>query len=429
MADHGATSKIVTDGLVEQPHRGTLKRARIDTGSLELRRNEDQNMTFSLDSTPRRLSVATQEQLLVSTTHDEAQVVHNNTSCGTSSEDHTKSRGDCPGVGSSGQDPIDEDLREHPQQLSSGSAGRNDETLSRCLECPMCRQTMVPPIFQCKSGHVICRSCRKKWMERDSGGASKGCPTCRTPMDDIRNRVLEDLAYTLELPCCYAEHGCKKVLLAVDRIAHEEICDRNPVMPCPFSDNCLWEGSSAELFGHLNTESQESHASGKMVQDNAVASLIPREDRPVTCTLDEHGSMNTKIYRLPILASSPPQSVEDGFDENYVLFVRQSIPEIRSHACFAKFIGAEAERRMVQYKLRWEGDGRRVVWTDTPHSARRKNQDIVDARECLTLPYVLTSPPPRDVASDHGNAKSGRGDASAGALRLSLSVSFDGPCT
>eukprot|EP00249_Psilotum_nudum_P025685 c30466_g1_i1 orf=1-270(-) len=39
------------------------------------------------------------------------------------------------------------------------------------LECPVCTNSMYPPIHQCPNGHTLCSDCKARVHNR--------CPTCR----------------------------------------------------------------------------------------------------------------------------------------------------------------------------------------------------------------------------------------------------------
>lgn len=58
-----------------------------------------------------------------------------------------------------------------PNQVSPFQA--NLDELQALLECPVCTETVLPPIYQCKNGHLLCSNCRPKL---------NNCPTCRVPM-------------------------------------------------------------------------------------------------------------------------------------------------------------------------------------------------------------------------------------------------------
>ena len=51
------------------------------------------------------------------------------------------------------------------------------EDLKANLECPVCARISLPPIMQCRNGHVTCNPCRLK---------VQSCPMCREVDIDIR---------------------------------------------------------------------------------------------------------------------------------------------------------------------------------------------------------------------------------------------------
>ena len=51
------------------------------------------------------------------------------------------------------------------------------EDLKNNLECPVCARISLPPIMQCRNGHVTCNPCRLK---------VQSCPMCREVDIDIR---------------------------------------------------------------------------------------------------------------------------------------------------------------------------------------------------------------------------------------------------
>ncbi|XP_022257053.1 E3 ubiquitin-protein ligase Siah1-like isoform X2 [Limulus polyphemus] len=53
------------------------------------------------------------------------------------------------------------------------------------FECPVCFEFVLPPILQCQNGHLVCSTCRQKIT---------CCPTCRAPIEIIRNLTLEKVA-------------------------------------------------------------------------------------------------------------------------------------------------------------------------------------------------------------------------------------------
>lgn len=59
------------------------------------------------------------------------------------------------------------------------------------LECPVCKEYMSPPIYQCTTGHTICNPCKTKLGK---------CSSCEDPIEKTRNYTLEELSKKVELP-------------------------------------------------------------------------------------------------------------------------------------------------------------------------------------------------------------------------------------
>ncbi|KAG0501149.1 hypothetical protein HPP92_001221 [Vanilla planifolia] len=55
-------------------------------------------------------------------------------------------------------------------------------SIHELLECPVCTNSMYPPIHQCPNGHTLCLTCKTRVQNR--------CPTCRQELGDIRFRLL-----------------------------------------------------------------------------------------------------------------------------------------------------------------------------------------------------------------------------------------------
>lgn len=83
----------------------------------------------------------------------------------------------------------------HPGQYLAGNCSDsadlptiNVKQTLELLECPVCFDCMMPPVYQCREGHALCSSCLLK---------VKTCPTCRANPVDVRCRVLDRLAETI----------------------------------------------------------------------------------------------------------------------------------------------------------------------------------------------------------------------------------------
>ena len=116
------------------------------------------------------------------------------------------------------------------------------------LECPACKQYMVPPITFCLGGHNICNTCRP---------TVKSCPTCKQKFLKIRNVSLEILSLHMKFPCRYSKYGCKGAFPYNAFREHEAMCGYSP-QKCPvehlsFKMLCTWTGIAKDVKKHLRT--------------------------------------------------------------------------------------------------------------------------------------------------------------------------------
>lgn len=78
--------------------------------------------------------------------------------------------------GGSTEDGLDKFLKAEEKLVRSLHPKKNEDyILCQELECPVCLTEMVPPvkIWTCKSGHLLCQSCKRNPNIRQK------CPTCR----------------------------------------------------------------------------------------------------------------------------------------------------------------------------------------------------------------------------------------------------------
>ncbi|KAL1439413.1 hypothetical protein MTO96_010232 [Rhipicephalus appendiculatus] len=121
------------------------------------------------------------------------------------------------------------------------ATGSEDSMLS-LFECPVCLDSVLPPIVQCRNGHLVCATCRAN---------VDTCPVCREQLDDIRNLALERIAERVKFPCKFKSSGCTLMLSVADKLLHQSICLFRSFR-CPYpSGKCKWQGSADEIRGHL----------------------------------------------------------------------------------------------------------------------------------------------------------------------------------
>ncbi|KAG5890103.1 hypothetical protein JTB14_026474 [Gonioctena quinquepunctata] len=97
-----------------------------------------------------------------------------------------------------------------------------DETMLQELECPVCNEFMIPPIFICQAGHSICNDCKSK---------VNNCPNCRSHFLGARNFTLENLTMRVPYPCRNREIGCPFVTTSEKIRGHEDSCELSET-PC-----------------------------------------------------------------------------------------------------------------------------------------------------------------------------------------------------
>lgn len=116
-----------------------------------------------------------------------------------------------------------------------------NQTLISLLECPVCLEYVMPPIHQCKRGHIVCSSCKPQLTQ---------CPTCRSRFADVRSLVLEKIAEQLLYPCKNYTAGCQGKYKLQDKTDHEDNCFYR-TYKCIISQ-CNWKGFWQEILGHMN---------------------------------------------------------------------------------------------------------------------------------------------------------------------------------
>lgn len=92
------------------------------------------------------------------------------------------------------------------------------ETVLNYSQCPVCFETLVPQIYQCENGHIVCKDCIEKMVK---------CGECRVPLNQgsrIRNIALENICQSLNATCPNNSYGCG-VNTTIDQLKnHLEVC-------------------------------------------------------------------------------------------------------------------------------------------------------------------------------------------------------------
>jgi len=119
----------------------------------------------------------------------------------------------------------------------------------RIIECPVCKEVPFPPIYQCTTGHSICKSCKPKLKE---------CPLCKSQFSDARNKWVEDMLSASTYSCAYKDDGCQ--LEAVGEL----LCDHIKICQCR-SFVCPGKANLTVCFEKLSIKSSQvkEHFLGK----------------------------------------------------------------------------------------------------------------------------------------------------------------------
>uniref|UniRef100_I1NCM1 RING-type E3 ubiquitin transferase n=1 Tax=Glycine max TaxID=3847 RepID=I1NCM1_SOYBN len=191
---------------------------------------------------------------------------------------------------------------EHPHQFSSisklHSNGPTTTSVHDLLECPVCTNSMYPPIHQCHNGHTLCSTCKTRVHNR--------CPTCRQELGDIRCLALEKIAESLELPCRYISLGCPEIFPYYSKLKHEAICNFRPYN-CPYAgSDCSVVGDIPCLVAHLRDDHRVDMHSGCTFNHRYVKSN-PMEVENATWMLTDIPSFHAQAhtYILDFFKSHP----------------------------------------------------------------------------------------------------------------------------
>ncbi|XP_023227895.1 E3 ubiquitin-protein ligase SIAH1-like isoform X2 [Centruroides sculpturatus] len=137
------------------------------------------------------------------------------------------------------------------RQRPSTSRNRTDgpdleamvDALASIFDCTVCWERVIPPIFQCAAGHILCARCKNR---------TNRCPSCRGVLGQDRNLALERVAEILGFPCKYRNWGCRRIVRNTERRTHERSCAFR-TCPCPVLDpKCWWEGICRDIPTHLS---------------------------------------------------------------------------------------------------------------------------------------------------------------------------------
>lgn len=230
------------------------------------------------------------------------------------------------------------------------------------LECPVCLDYMMPPIFVvCSSGHSVCSMCKEELDQE--------CPTCRQPVVNIRNIVMEKVAKRVKYPCVNKKWGCYETFNIDAIIDHESECFYSN-RQCPWSavsHTCAWKGDTKDLKRHLT----DSHAD---------------ETEEVQDGVRLHLSISTYGYKTLF-----PGRIIATLGE---VFIYCASFTDNNFYCIVQYVGPKSEASKYNYKfsVSRKGGAEKI---SVSHVVSSDTDDLYEIREtgnCVHLPCDLLKP-------------------------------------
>jgi E3 ubiquitin-protein ligase SIAH1 len=240
------------------------------------------------------------------------------------------------------------------------------QELIQLFECPVCFDYALPPILQCQSGHIVCSNCRPKLT---------CCPSCRSPLSNIRNLSMEKLANSVQFPCKYLSNSCKEMLPHDRKYEHEEICEHRPYnCPCPGA-SCKWQGALDQVMPHL----MQQHKSITTLQGEDIVFLATDIQLP--------GAVDWVM-------------MQSCFGHNFMLVLEKQEKTENYQQFFAivQLIGTRKQAEQFAYRLELNGQRRRLTWEATPRSIHDGVQQAIANCDCLVFDTATAG-----LFSDSGN--------------------------
>ncbi|CAN6485993.1 unnamed protein product [Victoria cruziana] len=223
------------------------------------------------------------------------------------------------------------------------------------LECPVCLNSMYPPIHQCSNGHTLCSACKPRVHNK--------CPTCRHELGNIRCLALEKVAASLDLPCKYQGFGCTGVYPYYSKLKHESQCSFRPYN-CPYAGSeCSVVGDVPSLVAHLKDYHKVDMHNGSTFNHRYVKSN-PHEVENATWMLTVFSCFG-QYFCLHF------EAFQLGMAPVYIAFLR--------------FMGDDNEAKNYSYSLEVGANGRKMVWQGVPRSIRDSHRKVRDTYDGLII--------------------------------------------
>uniref|UniRef100_A0A8C6RLL6 E3 ubiquitin-protein ligase n=1 Tax=Nannospalax galili TaxID=1026970 RepID=A0A8C6RLL6_NANGA len=219
----------------------------------------------------------------------------------------------------------------------TGTTSYNND-LASLFECPVCFDYVLPPILQCRSGHLVCSNCRPKL---------RWCPTCLGRLGSIRNLAMEKVTNLVLFHCKYASSGCEITLPHAEKADHEELCEFRPYScPCPGA-SCKWQGSLDAVMPHLGED---------------IVFLVTDINLP--------GAVDWSCFGFHFMLALEKQEKYEGHQQFFAT---------------VQLIGTRKQAENFAYQLELNGHRRRLTWEATPISIHEGIATAIMNSDCLVV--------------------------------------------
>lgn len=240
------------------------------------------------------------------------------------------------------------------------------------LECGLCLELMIPPIFQCADGHTFCSSCKSKLTS---------CAVCRNGTIDVRCRALEKFVETIgDVDCRFAKYGCRASIPYLEKKTHETKCHYRSI-------NCLivgcnFDGAPEELANHLCTEHNFQMMNTNKIEftcksDNVThrfQSPAAEEGRLATDNAtEEEWVWQNQVYHC--------------FDKYYVLRIHRKAEY--DAQLFISVAALTARHHPNRYTVAAVGNYRQYTFEGPVWSITKGFKEVERVRDCLMIPMNI----------------------------------------
>ncbi len=224
----------------------------------------------------------------------------------------------------------------------------------------------LPPILQCQSGHIVCTNCRPKLT---------CCPSCRSPLGNIRNLSMEKVANSILFPCKYLSNGCITNMQYQEKHEHEDVCEYRPYnCPCPGA-SCKWQGSLDQVLHHL----LQQHKSITTLQGEDIVFLAT----DITLNGAVDWVMMQSCFGHHFMLVLEKQEKYEGYQQFFAI---------------VQIIGTRKQAEQFAYRLELNGHKRRIIYEATPRSIHDGVQAAIMNSDCLVFDTAIAH-----LFADSGN--------------------------